>query len=121
MTALQVYLKLLAAFKTPLIAVIDLNYKATTRQFIDNLLAELLRENNKYIVDYFDCDDFSFVFKAMASKRLVNSVGLVIGIRETIPHVWNVAICDDGVYQIEPQSGYVFRYDKIYKPKVIVI
>jgi len=112
-------LKLFLSLKTPLILILDMRY------FIaDSItLSKHIRETSKfnYLVDRFDCDDFAWVFKAFFNKQQINSVGFVIGLYSWGLHCWNCAVCVEGVFQIEPQTGELFKHKKGYIPLLVII
>uniref|UniRef100_A0A6M3L3R3 Agglutinin C-terminal domain-containing protein n=1 Tax=viral metagenome TaxID=1070528 RepID=A0A6M3L3R3_9ZZZZ len=114
----QLYLKTAWALKNPFVIPIDLNYK---RISLDDLSVLFQYEQLPYMADFYDCDDFALVFKASASKLEFNTVGLVIGLLDGKWHVWNCAVCDEGVFQIEPQQARVFKRDSKYKPVGVII
>ncbi|GAI74979.1 unnamed protein product, partial [marine sediment metagenome] len=37
------------------------------------------------------------------------------------PHCWNVALTNEGIYQVEPQNGYIFKKDKKYGALMVII
>jgi len=67
-----------------------------------------------------NCDDFAWVFKGAASVNQFNCVGLVIGWWHGL-HCWNVALTEQGVYQIEPQTGEIFTWKKGYVPLFVIL
>lgn len=112
MNALKLYLKLAWHCKTPFIFLFDTKYKPTTLAILLQLTH--LMPDMDYIPDYLDCDDFAWVYKALACKRGINSVGLVIGWHRGL-HCWNIGMTRDRIYQVEPQGGAVFQKRKGYK------
>lgn len=50
-----------------------------------------------YVREAFDCDDFATALKA--------HVGHAVGIAMNHKHAWNVALCAEDVWHIEPQTG----------------
>lgn len=56
----------------------------------------------RWMRDRFDCDDYARLLRvAMVLLWDVNAVGTV----RTQQHVWNVAVCVDGLIYFEPQTG----------------
>ncbi|MBA7545333.1 hypothetical protein ES705_37699 [subsurface metagenome] len=117
--ALKVYFKIAWACKTPLVFPLDLKYKPITLALL-KVIASEIRKTFQYLEDVSDCDDAAWRFKAEASKRKENGVGLVVGWHR-MPHCWNVALTNDGIYQVEPQNGYVFKKDKKYRALIVII
>ena len=100
----KVYLRVAWACKTPFVLPFDVEYKEVTyRVLID--IAKTIKETFKYITDVSDCDDAAWQFKAVASHKKENGVGLVVGWHNGL-HCWNVVLRDFGTtQQIEPQTG----------------
>ena len=112
-------IKLLIHFKTPLIVPTDITYVITHISEIYNLIQG--KVNKDYKADVFDCDDFAFSFKALASRNEMNSVGIIVGKCRKEWHAWNFAVTKEHIVQIEPQTGMVFFDDLDYKPMIIII
>jgi hypothetical protein len=51
----------------------------------------------QYVPELKDCDDAAHAFRAYA--------GHGVGIAMNHKHAWNVALCDEGVWHVEPQNG----------------
>ena len=117
--ALRLYFKLAWRLRTPFVFLLDKKYNLATPKLLKDIQRELSQE--KYITDYFDCDDYAWLFKALANRVKVNGIGFVVGKSIGGWHAWNVALKKDGVYQIEPQTGYTFKKDKGYKPIAVII
>ena len=103
------YLKLLWVLKTPLIFLLD-NYYTL---FSGNLNMNY----RQYRSETFDCDDYAFEYKGRAG----HGVGLVFGNYKGTPHAWNVALTVNGIFQVEPQNGMIFKRDKDYIPIVVIM
>jgi len=96
----------------------DLNYESFTRQSFDvavKYFADFVESHNlHYEFEFFDCDDFALLFKALTSAKLnINAVGLALGELyedETLlgGHAWNVVLIDDELYYFEPQTYELF-------------
>lgn len=114
----QIYLGVTWALKTLFVIPIDLNYQKIS---FDDLSVLFKYDEMPYVADFYDCDDFAMVFKVSASKLKINIVGIVVGLFQGKWHVWNCAVCDKGVFQIEPQNKYIFQRDSKYKPMVVII
>ena len=95
-----------------------------TMQEIVNDWMEYLKQFLRYIVDFFDCDDFSRVFKDFViQKYKINCVARVFNY--TGGHSFNLLILKDGVFIFEPQTGQILTkeivnrlggdYKRLYK------
>ncbi len=109
-SAVKVYFKIAWACKTPLVFPLDLRYKLVALAVL-KVIASEIRGTFQYL---------EWRFKAEASKRKENGVGLVIGWHR-MPHCWNVALTNEGIYQVEPQNGYIFKRDKKYRALIVII
>lgn len=105
------------ALRTPFTLPLDTDYNRIPLHSL-SLLRSTFPFN--YVRNYFDCDDFAWVFKGAASVNQFNCVGLVIGWWHGL-HCWNVALTDQGVYQIEPQTGEIFTWKKGYVPLFVIL
>lgn len=103
MSIWQVWLKLLRK-GNPLVLPLDTEYKTCTQEDIDRLMADFSAYGFKWLTNIFDCDDFAWVFKAMAARKGL-PVGFVIGWHNGL-HCWNVYITDKAHF-IEPQNGEI--------------
>ena len=119
LSGLQSYLRVAWACKTPLVFLLDTEYRAISVTTLEEIAAQIMSEF-EYIKDISDCDDAALLFKAAASKRRENGVGLIFGKTPRGFHAWNVAMCPDEISEVEPQTAAVGRR-KGYKPWVIVI
>ena len=117
--ALRLYFKLAWHLRTPFVFLLDKKYNLATPKLLKDIQRELLQE--KYITDYFDCDDYAWLFKALANRVKVNGIGFVVGKSIGGWHAWNIVLMADRVYQIEPQTGAIFKKSKDYKPVVVII
>ena len=118
MGAIKLYFKLAWQLKTPFILILDSRYRVLPFSMINGLCKII---DVEYETDYFDCDDFAWMFKAEAIKRRINGVGFVIGRYSGGLHAWNVALTNSGVFQVEPQTGHIFGTDGHYRPLAVVI
>ena len=77
----------------------------------------------RWEANFNDCDDFAWRFKAEASRRKENGVGFIVGWARwaCCLHCWNDALCPDGIYQVESQTGLIFRKDKKYMALVVIV
>jgi hypothetical protein len=118
-SATKTYFRVAWACKTPLVFLLDKNYKTIPKAVLKDI-AENIKRRFSYIKDISDCDDAALLFKAAASKRHQNGVGLVYGKNPRGFHAWNIALCSDGVFEVEPQTAAMGKR-KGYKPWIIVI
>jgi len=118
-SGLKTYLKVAWACKTPLIFMLDTEYRSIS---IDALkeIADQITEKFEYIKNISDCDDAALLFKAAASEKKENSVGLVFGRTPRGMHAWNVAMLPDSISEIEPQTARIGKR-KGYNPWVVII
>jgi len=108
MNWLAVYFKIARACRTPFVFCLDSKYRPWD-------LYELKRASGsfpkwEYSEEYADCDDAAFAFKG----HMGHSIGIAIG----HGHAWNVALCNNGIWHIEPQTG---EFSQGKRAKVIII
>jgi len=60
----------------------------------------------RYMAEYFDCDDYSWIFRANVVKTfLINAVAWVIDYTNPeCAHAYNIVVAEDGVRVYEPQT-----------------
>lgn len=89
---------------------LDGQYRLYSRKRGKKWIKDDISDVRKYQRDYFDCDDFSFSFKAhMNLKHHWNAVGLVIDYKSK--HSYNLIVWPDESYSLfEPQSDELFSY-----------
>jgi hypothetical protein len=69
----------------------------------------------------FDCDDFADFLPAWCkAKHRVNAVWEVWGICTGYGHAWNIVMCEDGMYEIEPQTGEAWKLGENPDYKAII-
>ena len=119
LTGLKTYLKVAWTCKTPLVFLLDTEYKLISVSILKEIAARIKRRF-KYIKDVSDCDDAALLFKAAASERQENGVGLIFGKTPRGMHAWNVTMCPDGIFEVEPQTAAIGKR-KGYKPWVVII
>jgi len=100
----------------------DIKYKIPTKEALDEFLQWwkkwLAKKRIKYIAEFFDCDNFSLLFSALALLK-----GLHIPIANSRTHSYNACIVHNKVKTvlvIEPQTGetlspQVAKTDRKYK------
>jgi hypothetical protein len=95
----RAYLALVRACWTPFVWCLDRRYRPLEPQE----LAARLRAFPpwRYAPEVNDCDDAAHALRAF--------VGHGVGIALSHRHAWNVALCHDGVWHIEPQNGRLTR------------
>ena len=119
LSGLKTYFKVAWACKTPLVIILDTEYKSISTEVLKEIAAQI-KSRFKYIENIADCDDAALLFKAAASERQENGVGLIFGKTPRGLHAWNVAMRDDGLYEVEPQTAAIGKR-KGYKPWVVII
>ena len=109
MNALEVYLRVAWACKTPFVFVLDKKYEPRS-------IAVLMKSVKDFWPDWFyvpefsDCDDAAFAFKGAYG----HGIGIAIG----HGHAWNIALCKDQVWHLEPQTG---EFDIEKRATVVII
>ena len=116
---LKMYLKVAWACKTPLVLILDTKYTPIPAETLKDI-AEDIPEEFEYVKNKADCDDAAFLFKADASRKKQNAVGIIFGKNPRGFHAWNVALCGDSISEIEPQTGDVGKRPG-YKPWFVII
>ena len=101
MNSIEVYFRVAFASRTPFVLLLDRRYTPLQREAVIAVLKEF--KPGPYTRETFDCDDFASAFKG----RVGHGIGIAISPR----HAWNIALCTDGVWHIEPQTG-AFRRRK---------
>ena len=99
----------------------DLIYKEFTRQSFNLAVSTFMdfiqSHNLHYTSEFFDCDDFALLFKALTSAKLnSNAVGMALGLlckdgAILGGHAWNVVLIDGELYFFEPQLCELFDVD----------
>lgn len=115
----ETYLRIAWNYKTPLVFLLDKEYKTIPEATLKKT-AEQIKRDFSYIKDISNCDDAALLFKAAASEKHENEVGLIFG---SIPrgfHAWNLALCPDGLFEVEPQTASIGKRQR-YKPWLIII
>lgn len=104
----------------PIVLASDMEFELPSRALFDEayafVKASIPHEDTYAKIDYFDCDDFSYIFKGLLSKwyqenrpqdyPLAMGIcwGLFPGFGQDLIHSMNWVILDDGVlHWIEPQ------------------
>jgi hypothetical protein len=118
-SAVKTYFRAAWTCKTPLVFLLDKKYKIISVAILKEIAAQIKRRF-RYIKDISDCDDAALLFKAAASERHENGVGLIFGNTPRGFHAWNVAMCPDGLFEVEPQTATIGKR-KGYNPWIIVI
>ena len=99
----------------------DIFYKSFSQETF-NALVQRYRDfienyDLQYEFEYFDCDDFALLFKALSSAWFNNNgVGLAIGLvykdgKLLGGHAWNLVLINDKIYNFEPQIYELFDGD----------
>lgn len=76
-----------------------------------------------YISGRMDCDDFALLMKGLVSAFFgLSYFGLVMGVSPNGYHAWNIFRAENGLLQLEPQTGHFFpMYDEGYKAEYILV
>jgi len=115
----KTYLGVAWACKTPLVFLLDTRYKLMPKETLKEI-SDQIKEKFTYIKEIQDCDDAALLFKAAASEKKENGVGLVFGKTPRGLHAWNVTLCPDGIFEVEPQNAKIGKRPG-YKPWVVII
>jgi hypothetical protein len=118
-SGIKTYFRVAWACKTPVVFLLDKRYKKISKATLEEIATQIKRRF-RYIKEVSDCDDAALLFKAAASERHENGVGIVFGGTPMGFHAWNVAMCPDGILEVEPQMADI-RKRKGYKPWIIII
>ena len=83
---------------------LDRTYWVCSEDDFNKVVASDPTDERRYAADRFDCDNFSFTFKARVGRQYgLNAVGVVIDWSST--HAYNVVVFADGSAKIfEPQT-----------------
>ena len=96
----------------------DLHYKTFSRASF-NVAVKYFKDfieshNLHYEYEFFDCEDFALLFKAITAAKLnTNAVGIAIGLLRKDGkllggHAWNIVLIDNELYYFEPQTYELF-------------
>lgn len=118
-SGLKTYFRVAWTCKTPLVFILDSGYKTIPEATLKEI-AEQIKSKFSYIKDVADCDDAALLFKAAASEKKENGVGFIYGSTPRGFHAWNLAMCPDGLFEVEPQTAKIGKR-KGYKPWIIFI
>jgi len=95
MNSVEAYFRVSWACKTPFVLLMDRQYEPWP---MDELASKVeVFTDGPYVRETHDCDDFAFAFKGQ--------IGHSIGVVWNPKHCWNIALCEDGVKHVEPQTG----------------
>ena len=95
MNAVETYFRVSWACKTPFVLMMDKRYEPWRMDELVPIVEAFT--DGPYVAETHDCDDFAFALKGQ--------VGHGLGIAWNAKHCWNIALCEDGVRHIEPQTG----------------
>ena len=119
LTGFKTYLRVAWKCKTPLVLILDKAYTPISKDTLTEIAVEI-SEKFEYINNIADCDDAALLFKAAASERKENSVGLIFGKTPKGLHAWNLAMCPDGIIEVEPQNAKMGKR-KGYRAIMVII
>lgn len=75
-----------------------------------------------YQASRMDCDDFAIWLKGLVGANFgLNYFGVAFGMSPAGYHSWNIFRSENGLLQLEPQTGEFFDLTKDYKPDSILI
>jgi len=114
----KTYFQISWALQTPVVLLQDQQYYPCLFSQVLSWQADL--SNAPYVIDVHDCDNFAFRYKGVADE-FTNAVGIVLGKYLNTWHVWNMAITNKGIRQVEPQQGLYFEHDNRYRPMIVLI
>ena len=117
MKLIKLWWLILKTFRTPLFIPLDMKHEPVTEDKLRQFFLSM--PPMSYRAEYQDCDNFAMVYKGIADRE-TNAVGLVFGWCHGW-HLWNMAITENAVVQIEPQNGSVFTESKDYRPIIIFV
>ena len=109
--------------KTPVVIPKDLAYVSMPYDWwVEKIRWVVAKHPHKWTEDVYDCDKFSFRMVAKIAEFKVNGIGILIGRGLGTAHVWNiVSTSDKGLFQLEPQTGEMFKHKKGYRPFVAIL
>jgi len=99
----------------------DLYYKSFNNETL-SIAIQYFRDyieshNLHYEFDFFDCDDFALLFKALTSARMnTNAVGIALGLiykdnQLLGGHAWNIILLNGELWYFEPQTLELFTVE----------
>ena len=118
MNTLKTYFKVAWYCKTPLVFLLDRRYKPISKDILHFFYRKM--PDLDYIPELRDCDNFAFIYKGIADRQ-TNVVGMVVGKSPSGLHCWNIALTDEGIHQLEPQTGQLFKKRKGYRPLIVIM
>jgi hypothetical protein len=124
MNAIKLWWRLVTGFSSPAVVPLDWRYQVMTGRESKHLIEQYKeKELPAYRLWEFNCTDFAWIFKGTASRQKLKPVGFVIGLyKGRTLHAWNVAVTQNEVSWIEPQSCTTwkgFRWSHI--PLLVII
>ena len=122
-SAESVYRVVEEKLKNPNIMPLDSKYKVPTTQTFKEILRKDATDEIRYIANFFDCDGFGFLFKAISALDYhINSIGIVISYKSA--HAFNIVVTEGDygleVWKLEPQNDRMWKPNKDEKDKYIV-
>ena len=114
-----------AAFPDALLLFSDKKYKTTSITELTRYLKHDLTDQNKYVSEYYDCDDFSYRLMGNISNPLWGALPfgiLWVETNEGYAHAVNVFIDDNRlVWVVEPQTDNVFKPPESWRAYVVMM
>ena len=76
-----------------------------------------------YVSARMDCDDFAMLLKSLVSAFFgLNYFGMVMGQSPIGFHAWNIFRAENGLWQLEPQTGKFFLlWEDNYRPEYVLM
>jgi len=115
--------KLIGAFPFAKLYLADVDYYLCPKQDVEEFLAEDPTDQERYVTEVFDCDDFSF--RLMGQFHTKPYSALAFGIAWSSVHAYNVFIDIEGkVWIIEPQTDELIEPNEgkeEYKTELIIM
>jgi len=98
--------------------IMDGRYRVTTLDGYRSIIEWDKTNLRRYIMEFWDCDDYAFRFKSnVSSVFLINGVGVAVDLsEERCAHAYNLLFTSDGnVYVYEPQVDRIMTVDEARK------
>jgi hypothetical protein len=113
-----------AEFPSARLYLSDKQYKTTSIEELRGYLRYDLTSKNKYVSEYYDCDDFSYSLMGELSSPSWGCLafGILWTTTDSGNHAVNVFIdSDHTVWIVEPQTDGVFPLPEDWKPYLVMM
>lgn len=114
--------KLIEAYPYAKIYIADAVYYVCSRETIEEFLASDPTDQERYVTETYDCDDFSF--RLMGQFHEKPYAALAFGIAWSRVHGYNIFVSKEGeVLLIEPQTDEILKpsKDEVYNTELIIM